>query len=96
MVKYTQFLIMSLLFGGLVISGCATNPVTGKQDFVLMSEDREISLGRQAHQKIMQQYRPYGDPELQGYVAGIVEELSQKSHRKSLEFHVTVLDSPQS
>ncbi len=60
-----------------------------------MSEDREISLGRQAHSKIMQQYRPYGDPELQSYVAGIVAELSRKSHRKNLEFQVTVLDSPQ-
>jgi predicted Zn-dependent protease len=28
-----------------LVQGCATNPVTGEQDFVLMSESEEISLG---------------------------------------------------
>ena len=75
--------------------GCATNPVTGKRDFVLMTENQEINLGKKAHQQIMRQYRPYDNPELQRYVEGLVEELAQKSHRDDLVFHVTVLDSPQ-
>ena len=77
------------------ISGCATNPVTGKQDFVLMSEEQEINLGRQAHQQILKQYNVYEDQALQDYVSNIVEELSAKSHRENLIFHATVLDSPQ-
>lgn len=84
-----------VLAAGLLMSGCATNPVTGKQDLVLMSEQKEIQLGSQAHQKIMQQYRPYNDPELQSYVEEIVRDLSSNSHRDKLKFHVTVLDSPQ-
>ena len=75
--------------------GCASNPVTGKQDFVLMSEDKEIEIGRQAHKQILKQYRVYDDPELQAYIAEIVEDLSTKSHRSHLVFHSTVLDSPQ-
>ena len=91
-----QVLATSLLLaGGLFMPGCATNPVTGKQDLVLMSEQKEIQLGNRAHQEIMQQYRPYNDPELQSYVEDIVRELSSSSHRNHLEFHVTVLDSPQ-
>ena len=89
------FITYLILAGGLLLSGCATNPVTGKQDLVLMTEDQEISLGRRAHQDLMRQYRPYNDPELQNYVAGIVRDLSQQSHRKNLVFHVTVLDSPE-
>ena len=77
------------------LGGCASNPVTGKQDFVLMSEEQEINLGRQAHQQILKQYSVYEDPALQEYVSNIVEELSAKSHRDQLLFHVTVLDSPQ-
>ncbi|MDW3095785.1 MAG: M48 family metalloprotease [Gammaproteobacteria bacterium] len=77
------------------LGGCAANPVTGKQDFVLMSEEQEINLGRQAHQQILKQYKVYDDPELQEYVNNIVEELSAKSHRDQLLFHATVLDSPQ-
>ena len=61
-------------------TGCATNPVTGKQDFVLMSEAQEINLGKQAHQQIMKQYRPYNDPALQSYVEGLVDEIGKKSH----------------
>ena len=94
--KQIQILTLSLfLIGSFLFSGCATNPVSGKQDFVLMSEAQEISLGKQAHQQVMKQYRPYDNPELQSYVEGLVEELSKKSHRENLVFHINVLDSPQ-
>ena len=96
MSKALQAILMALIFiGPIFFSGCATNPVTGKQDLVLMSEEDEINLGKKAHQQIMQQYRAYDDPALQSYVEGIVDELSKKSHRSNLVFHVTVLDSPE-
>ena len=88
------YLLLTVLVTAYV-SGCATNPVTGKQDFVLMSEEQEINLGRQAHQQILKQYSVYEDQALQDYVSNIVEELSAKSHRENLIFHATVLDSPQ-
>ena len=59
------------------LQGCATNPVTGKQDFVLMSEQQEISLGRQYHGEIMKQYVAYDDPALQAYVDRIGQELEE-------------------
>jgi len=89
------FVLGIFLLGSLFFSGCATNPVTGKQDFVLMSEAQEINLGKQAHQQVMKQYRPYNDPALQSYVEGLVDEIGKKSHRSNLVYHVTVLDSPQ-
>ncbi len=89
------FVFCILLLGSHFFAGCATNPVTGKQDFVLMSEAQEINLGKQAHQQVMKQYRPYNDPALQSYVEGLVDELGKKSHRSNLVYHVTVLDSPQ-
>lgn len=87
--------LLLILLTAAYLGGCAANPVTGKQDFVLMSEEQEISLGRKAHAQILQQYSPYDDPALQAYVSELVEELSAKSHRDQLLFHVTVLDSPQ-
>ncbi|NNC67548.1 MAG: M48 family metalloprotease [Gammaproteobacteria bacterium] len=94
--KQTNFYVLGiLLLGSLFYSGCATNPVSGKKDFVLMSEAQEINLGKQAHQQVMKQYRPYNDPALQSYVEGLVDELGKKSHRANLVYHVTVLDSPQ-
>jgi predicted Zn-dependent protease len=78
-----------------VLPGCATNPVTGKQDFVMMTEQQEIALGRQYHTEIMKQYVAYDDPALQAYVNRIGQELAANSHRSNLNFQFTVLDSPQ-
>ena len=96
MQKRIQILLIALsLLAGLSVSGCATNPVSGRPNLVLMSESQEIATGKKYHQEVMKQYRPYNDPALQKYVEGIVAELDEVSHRSHLDFHVTVLDSPQ-
>ena len=78
-----------------LIAGCATNPVTGKQNFVLMSEEQEIGLGKQYDKEVMKQYELYDDPKLQALVDRLGEELARNSHRSNLDFHFAVLDSPE-
>ena len=63
-----------LVLAAVALGGCATNPVTGGQDFVLMSEKQEISLGKQYHKEVMKQYKVYDDPEL----AALVDKLGQE------------------
>ena len=75
------------------INGCSTNPVSGKSDFVLISDAQENQLGTQGHQEIMQEYRAYNNPALQTYVNQIGQALAQQSHRQQLSYHFTVLDS---
>ncbi len=77
------------------LSGCATNPVSGDSDFVLMTESQEVSTGKRYHEDILNQYDVYDDAELQAYVNGIGQELAKISHRKNLNFQFTVLDSPE-
>jgi predicted Zn-dependent protease len=84
------FLILSL-----TLSACATNPVTGKSDFALVSENEEIEQGRNFHRQIIAEYGVYDDPELQKYVNAIGQDLAARSHRPNLEFTFTVLDSPE-
>jgi predicted Zn-dependent protease len=72
--------------------GCATNPVTGGKNFVLMSEQEEIALGRQYHPQIVGQHGVYPDEELQQYVNRVGQQLAKASHRPHLEYHFTVLD----
>ncbi len=95
MISITKYYLASLLLLSLLLSGCAVNPVTGKLDFVLMTESQEVALGRNYHPQIVQQYGFYDDAALQGYVNQIGQELAAHSHRKHLDFHFTVLDSPQ-
>ncbi|WP_423908564.1 M48 family metalloprotease [Candidatus Spongiihabitans sp.] len=89
------FKIAALLAMLAVAAGCATNPVSGRSDFVLMSEQREIALGAQNHQQILKQYKVYEHPQLQQYVNEVGQKLAQQSHRNHLEFRFTLLDSPE-
>ncbi len=86
-------LLIGIAFAA-VLSGCATNPVTGQADFVLMSEKQEISMGRRYDPEIRKKYGVYDDPKLQAYVQQVGERLAANSHRSKLVYRFTVLDSP--
>ena len=86
--KLSLFLLLGLL------CSCSVNPVTGKQDFVMISENQEIQMGREYNAQILKQYPVYQDPRLQEYVQSIGESLALKSHRPNLVYRFTVLDSP--
>ena len=62
-------------------------------DFLV--EASEIAEGRKAHQQVLQQYGVYADPRLQAYVNDIGQKLAAQSHRASLQWTFTVLDSPE-
>ena len=81
--------------GTLSLVSCATNPVTGKQDFVTMTESQEIKLGNRYHKEITKQYPLYDNPKLQSYINDIGQRLAAKSHRRHLDFKFYLVDSPQ-
>ncbi len=82
-----------LAAGGL--AGCATNPVSGNPEVVLMSEAQELSLGRQADQDVKKQYSLYDHNGLQAYIEAIGQKLARGSHRTNLQYRFTLLDSPE-
>jgi len=73
---------------------CATNPVTRQPEFVLMSEDQEISIGREMDPKIIQEYGIYHSGHLQQYVETIGKRLAEVSDRRDLFFHFKIADTP--
>lgn len=87
-----RFLIISLLVS--LLAGCAQNPVTGSNDFVMMSESQEIAVGRQNDEQIKKQYKVYGSKALQDYVDSVGQRIARQSHRPNLKYHFTVLDTP--
>lgn len=88
-----KILLLPILLVLLQLTACATNPVTGAQDIVFMSEQQEIAMGRKTHQQVLQEYGVYENPALQAYVQDVGETLARKSHRNNLIFRFTVLDS---
>ncbi|MFQ5642208.1 MAG: M48 family metalloprotease [Thiogranum sp.] len=91
-VRFT--VLLSSLLALLLLQGCATNPVTGEQDFVLMSESDEISLGAKYHQQMLEEMSVYPDPELAAYVNQVGQRIARVSHRPQLDYRFTVIDSP--
>jgi predicted Zn-dependent protease len=84
------------LGGLLLLGGCAANPVTGKQNFTLLTEADEIRRGEKAAAKVPTVYGIYDElPALQDYVNTIGQKLAKNSHRPQLNYHFIVVDSPQ-
>lgn len=79
------------------LGGCATvtNPVTGERELTVMDERSEIAEGRKGHQQVLKEYPVYNNPQVQAYVNELGQRLAKQSHRQNLEWHFTVLDSPE-
>lgn len=94
-----RFTLASRFFAGLLCLGllanCAVNPVTGRQNFVMMSESEEVRTGKKGDEEVRKEYGVYDNPALQRYVNEVGQRLAQKSHRGNLEYHFTVVDSPE-
>jgi predicted Zn-dependent protease len=85
--------LLPLLLGA-ALSGCASNPVTGRPDLVFQSEEGEINKAKQVHPLLLQQFGgAYDDPQLQAYVNEVGQRAAKVSHRPELQYFFTVLDS---
>lgn len=81
------------LAAGLLLAGCATNPVTGKREIRIFSDKEEVALGAQTRDTVFKQYGRLQDPALEGYVAGIGQRLAGVCDRRNLQYSFYVLDT---
>ena len=81
-----------------LLGACTTsvvNPVSGKEERTVLSEEAEGKEGKAAHQQVLAEYGAYGDARVQAYVNEIGQRLAKQSHRTALPWTFTVLDSPE-
>jgi predicted Zn-dependent protease len=71
------------------------NPVTGESERSVMDESAEIAEGQKQHQQVLQEYGEVKNPAVQAYVNALGQRLASQSHRTQLQWHFTVLDSPE-
>ncbi|HEC17359.1 MAG TPA: tetratricopeptide repeat protein [Sedimenticola sp.] len=88
-----QYAVLAL--GLLLLSACATNPVTGEDELTLVSEAQELAIGREqyAPSRQMQGGDYQLDPELSRYVNQVGQRLAAVSDRKLPYEFVVVNDS---
>ncbi|MDH4328057.1 MAG: M48 family metalloprotease [Nitrospira sp.] len=82
--------IVSLLL--LHASGCAVNPVSGRPELTLVSEEQEIQLGTQEAEKIEQQMGLVPDEALTRYLNALGKRLADESPRPNLDYQFHVVD----
>jgi predicted Zn-dependent protease len=83
-----------LLLAFLLLNSCAKNPVTGRNDFMLMSKGQEVAMGQQSDPEIKAFFGVYEDPKLQQFIEAKGQEMVAVSHRKDLNYQFKVVDSP--
>ncbi len=91
-ISYAPFAAAAVILALLV--SCAVNPVTGKRDFMLLTEADEIQLGKQTDAEVIATYGLVENPRLNAYVDDLGQRLARVSHRPQLAFSFKVLDSP--
>jgi len=88
--------ILPILISSLFLAaGCGTNPVTGKNELQMVSEQQEIQIGEEYYSYLKQaeggEY--VSDPKLSEYVAKIGKKLAAVSDRPQLPYEFSVLDN---
>lgn len=95
MKKVNIFARIILLFAVVMtVHSCAVNPVTGKRQIMLISEQQEVAMGLAYDPQVMATFGEYPDAELQNFVQAKGTAIGKISHRPTLEYHVKVVDSP--
>lgn len=86
-----MILAFSIFF---LVSACAVNPVTGKKQLSLMSEQQEIALGAESDPQIIAQFGLYDNKAMQDFIETRGKALAAVSHRPGLNYKFRILDSP--
>ena len=77
-----------------LVAACATNPVTGKPELSLVSEQQEIQMGQQGAQQVAQEVGLIKDQALQNYGQSVGSAIAAKSERPNLPWTFRAVDDP--
>jgi predicted Zn-dependent protease len=87
-VRRARLLVVGVAF----LAACATNPVTGKKQLVLISEAQEIDMGRAADKDVVSSIGLYPDDGLQKYVQALGSRIAATTERPGLPWTFRVVD----
>lgn len=87
-----NFLFLLLL--AICSQSCVRNPVTGKKQLSLMSEEQEIAIGLQSHPEVVSSMGLYKDAKLDTFITQKGRAMAAISHRPNLPYQFHIVDSP--
>lgn len=75
-------------------SACAVNPATGRREFMIISEEQEIAMGREYDPQLVAEMGLVPDTALQRYVSTLGAQMAARSERPRLPWTFRVVDDP--
>ena len=82
-----HFLWLMALTSGGVVTGCATNPVTGKSQLMLISEDQEIAVDKEnSPHQFSTDYGALQDKALNNYIDRTGKNIAARTHRPNMPY----------
>ena len=89
-----DFIRLSSLAAAGVVFGCATDPITGKQQLMLVSEDTEIQIDKQySPLQFSSDFGPVQDSKLNRYVSQVGNKMAASSHRPHMPYSFRVVNA---
>ncbi len=91
-----HFACILAVIAGFMSSGCAVNPVTGQEELMFFSEEKDVKLGRDYAPKIEAALGGrFPDENLQNYVNRVGQRIARFCHRPDIAYYFTVVDQKQ-
>ena len=90
----SMFIQVALVLTLSLFATCARNPVTGKRELSLMSQEQEIAIGKESHPSIVSSMGLYEDKNLQAFMNEKGKAMAKISHRPDLPYEFHIVDSP--
>lgn len=93
-----------ILLALVVLPGCQTNPITGRSQFLLLSEAEEIAFGNRYAPALLEEMNGlYDDPDLQALVEKVGRQLvahlpaiaKEANYSSAIEYHFYVVNDSQ-
>ncbi len=79
----------------LLLSGCAMNPVTGRQELSAVSPEKEAAQGKDGAAQVEREIGLVRDPQLNAYIAQIGARLAKYSPRRDVAYRFFIADMPE-
>ena len=89
-----EFMWLSSMTAAGLFAGCATNPVTGRSQLMLVSEDEEIQIDKQnAPYQFSADYGTVQDQRLNNYIDRTGKNIATQTHRTHMPFNFHVVNA---
>ncbi|MHC4157933.1 MAG: M48 family metalloprotease [Planctomycetota bacterium] len=86
MLKKLTLSTLGLIF--YLCSGCAVNPITGQDQFMLIPEQQDITIGQEYSPEVEKQMGGrIANEDLQDYIDNVGQKIARIGHRPNWEYH---------